>query len=119
MRRNISYILALAMVFVMTTTDLSAQTRIRFAKGRTSKTVTGTIGVNRGVAGANYRTFVVGARAGQTISATVSSGNGKVSFADNDSTSLRIRTSYNGDYEISIYNGGARNATYSLTVSIR
>lgn len=119
MRRSISYILALAMVFVMSTTDLSAQTRIKFAKGRTSKTVSGTIGVNRGVAGANYRTFVVGARAGQTISATVSSRNGDVAFADNDSTSLRVRTSYNGDYEISIYNGGGKSTSYSLTVSIR
>ncbi|CAN5235501.1 hypothetical protein BH10ACI1_BH10ACI1_12090 [soil metagenome] len=119
MRRSISYFLALAMVFVMATTDLSAQTRIKFAAGRTSKTVSGSIGVNRGVAGANYRTFVLGARAGQTIAATVSSNNGDVVFTSNDSTSMRMRTSYNGDYEISIYNGGSNNTRYSLTVSIR
>ena len=107
------------MLFVMSVTDLSAQTRISFRRGATSATVTGTIGVNRGVAGANYRTYVVGARSGQTISATVSSGNGSVVFTDNDRTSLRPRTTYNGDYEISIYNGGARNTSYSLTVSIR
>ena len=107
------------MLFVMSVTDLSAQTRIKFRRGTTSATVSGTIGVNRGVAGANYRTYLVGARSGQTISATVSSRNGDVVFTDNDSTSLRKRTSYNGDYEISIYNGGARSTSYSLTVSIR
>lgn len=111
--------MALTLVFVMSASDLSAQTRIRFARGATSKTVTGTIGVNRGVAGANYRTFVLGVRAGQTIVATVSSGNRNVAFADNDSTSLRMRATYTGDYEISIYNGGARQTNYSLTVSIR
>ncbi len=119
MKRKISYILALAMVFVMAATDLSAQTRIRFARGATSKTVTGTIGVNRGVAGANYRTFVLGVRSGQTISATVSARNGDVVFTDNDSTSLRVRASYTGDHEISIYNGGANSTRYSLTVSVR
>lgn len=119
MKRTISYFLAFVMIFVVATTDLSAQTRIRFAKGATSKTVSGSIGVNRGVSGANYRTFVVGVRSGQVINATVSARNGKVVFADNDRTSLRIRTTYTGDYEISIYNGGGNNTNYSLTVSIR
>lgn len=119
MKRKISYFLALTMLFVMSVTDLTAQTRIRFRRGSTSATVSGTIAANRGVAGSNYRTYVVGARAGQTISATVSSRNGSVVFTDNDSTSLRTRTTYNGDYEISIYNGGSNSSSYSLTISIR
>lgn len=119
MKRNISYLLALTMLFVMSVTDLSAQTRIRFARGSTSKTVSGTIGVNSGVAGANYRSFVLNVRSGQTISATVSSKNGNVVFTDNDGTSLRYRASYSGDHEINIYNGGARSTTFSLTVSVR
>ncbi len=119
MKKGISYFLALTMLFVMSVTDLSAQTRIQFARGATSKTVTGTIGVNRGVAGANYRTFVLNVRNGQTISATVSARNGNVVFTDNDSTSLRYRASYSGDHEISIYNGGSNSTSFSLTVSVR
>ena len=119
MKKRIPYFLALAMIFVMSATDLSAQTRIKFARGATSKTVSGTIGVNSGVAGANYRSFVLNVRSGQTISATVSSKNGNVVFTDNDGTSLRYRASYSGDHEINIYNGGARSTTFSLTVSVR
>lgn len=119
MKRRIPYFLALMMIFVMSTTDLSAQTRIKFARGATSKTVTGTIGVNSGVAGANYRKFVLNVRNGQTISATLSSRNGDVAFTDNDGTSLRYRADYSGDHEINIYNGGAKSSTFSLTVSVR
>ncbi len=119
MKRRIPYLLALMMVFVMSVTDLSAQTRISFARGATSKTVGGTIGTNRGVAGGNYRKFVLNVRNGQTISATVSSNNGDVVFTDNDSTSVRYRADYSGDHEINIYNGGGSSTKFSLTVSVR
>lgn len=119
MKKTISMILTLTLAVLLTTTDLTAQTRISFRRGSTSATVGGTIGVNRGVAGANYRSYVVRAKAGQTISATVSSRNGKVVFVDNDETSLSIETDENRDYDIRVYNGGASSTRYTVTVSIR
>lgn len=119
MKKTISTILALVLVVLLTTSDLTAQTRISFRRGSSSATVSGKIGVNRGVAGANYRTYVLRAKAGQTISATVSSRNGKVVFTENDDTSYTIETDGNRDYELSIYNGGATSTTYTITVSIR
>lgn len=119
MRKKFSTILALALMLTLAATDLSAQTRISFRRGSTSATVRGTIGVNRGVAGANYRAYVLRANAGQTISATLSARNSKVAFTDNDETSLTIQTDEARDYVINIYNGGADSTTYTLTVSIR
>ena len=118
MKRSFSVILALSLMFVLTTADLAAQSRIRFRRGSTSATVSGRIGVNRGVAGANYRSYVLRAGAGQTISATLSSGNGRVLFVENDQTSYSIHTDGARDYVIRIYNGGANGTNYTLTVSI-
>ena len=49
--------------------DASAQTRIRFARGRTSASVSSTIYGNA------QRKYILAARAGQYLSATVSSRN--------------------------------------------
>ncbi len=67
--------LALVMVFLLTGTDLAAQTRIRFAKGRSSATVSGTIPAK------TNRTFVVRASAGQFARVSVSSRGLKI-FSD-------------------------------------
>ena len=119
MKKTASTMLVLVMTVLMATADLAAQSRIRFRRGSTSASVSGRIGVNRGVAGANYRSYVVRANGGQTISATLSSGNGKVAFAENDQTSYTIQTDSARDYELHIYNGGANSTTYTLTVSIQ
>jgi hypothetical protein len=119
MKKTISTMLALAITVLIATAETTAQSRIRFRRGSTSATVSGRIGVNRGVAGANYRSYVIRANGGQTISATLSSGNGKVAFAENDQTSYTIETDSSRDYEIHIYNGGANNTSYTLTVSIQ
>lgn len=118
MRKSFSVIVALSLMLVLTTAELAAQSRIRFRRGSTSATVSGRIGVNRGVAGPNYRSYVLRAGAGQTISATLSSGNGRVWFVENDQTSLTIPTGRNRDYVIRIYNGGENSTNYTLTVSI-
>lgn len=118
MKKLVSLALAVMLV-VLANTSISAQTRISFKRGSSSATRTGTIGVNRGVAGANYRSYVLRARAGQTISATVSSRNGKVYFTDNDETSYSVYTDSAGDYVLRIYNGGANSTNYTLTVSIQ
>ncbi len=119
MRKTTSTILAAALMLLLITGDVAAQTRISFRRGSTSATVRGTIGVNRGIAGANYRTYVLRANAGQTISATVSSRNGKVAFAENDETDYTIMTDSARDYELRIYNGGENRTSYAITVSIR
>jgi hypothetical protein len=119
MKKRISTTLALALTLLLTTAYTAAQTRVRFKRGSSSATMSGQIGVNRGVAGANYRSYVVHTNAGQTISATVSSRNGKVAFAENDQTAYTIETDSARDYELHIYNGGESETSYTLTISIR
>jgi hypothetical protein len=119
MKKTISILSILLLTIFLTTADLAAQTRINFRRGSTSATVRGTIGVNRGVAGANYRSYVLRAKAGQTISATVSSRNGKVVFTENDETDYTIETNSSGNYILRIYNGGGNNTSYAITFSIR
>ena len=119
MKKKASTILAMAMMVLLASADVMAQSRIRFKRGSSSATVSGRIGVNRGIAGANYRSYVIRANGGQTISATLSSGNGKVAFAENDQTSYTIGTDSTRDYELNIYNGGENSTSYTLTVSIQ
>ena len=119
MKRTVSTTLAVVLMVLAATAYVAAQERIRFKRGSSSATVSGRIGVNRGVAGANYRSYVLRAGAGQTISANVSSGNGKVAFAENDLTSYTVETDGARDYVLRIYNGGADSTSYTLTVSIQ
>jgi len=119
MNKKVKIALALALTLLLAVGGVAAQSRLTFKRGSSSATVSGRIGVNRGVAGANYRSYVVRANAGQTISATVSSGNGKVAFAENDLTAYTIDTDSARDYELHLYNGGANSTNYTLTVSIR
>ena len=93
--------------------EASAQTtRVRFAKGRTSTTLTGTLGARYG-----ERDFVLSAYAGQYLSATVSSSGGCVKFST-VSTSQAYTTD-NGDNWLKLMNMCKRAASYTMTVSIR
>lgn len=119
MNKLISLFLALTLI-ILANTELNAQTRISFKKGTSSATVNGKIGVKTGGgSGDNYRTYIVRAKANQKITATVTSGNKKVLFTDNDRTSYSVTTRDSGDYDIRIYNGGINSTNYSITVSIR
>ena len=93
-----------------TLAELSAQTRIRFAKGRTSSTQSGTL------VGGGVRRYLLGARAGQELSGNVSSKNGCVKFTDG-STSLNFTTE-SGDNLISITNYCKSKTSFTMTVSI-
>ena len=88
----------------------SAQTRIRFARGRTSATVTSTIRGN------GQRKYILSARAGQTLSANISSRNGCVVLG-NQLTSESYTTD-RGDNWIDIFNNCRSATTFTLTVSI-
>ncbi len=108
-------IMIVALIGMMTVTDSFAQTRIRFARGRSSATVTGSL-----AAGAT-RGFVLGARAGQTLTATLSCGNGKCDFTQGDlhDTQYSHYVESNGDVYISIDNHGSRGTNFTMTVSIQ
>ena len=87
-----------------------SQTRIRFARGRTSTSASGYI------AGNEIRKFLLSAREGQQLSANVSSGNGCVQFVG-EGTSVSYNT-YRGDNDLRIINNCGRRTNFRLTVSI-
>ena len=109
------YFVMLTMVLLLTSSELFAQTRIRFAKGRSSATITGTIPAK------SNRTFVVGASAGQT--ARVSVNQGSLSIFTNEAPKGESGSSsfetYSGNNEFGIYNPTNRAITYTMTISIR
>ncbi len=107
-------VLTLTMIVLMASVDLMAQTRVRFARGRNSATLSGTIG-----SGA-VRTYVLRASAGQSVTAALSSGNGKVDFTDRDvhDTQYSETTQENGDVYIRIDNHG-KPTKFTLTISIQ
>ena len=108
-------VLVLSMIVFVTCSDSMAQTRIRFRRGTSSATVSGTLapGVTRG--------YVLGARNGQVLSATLSSGNGRVDFTQGNlhDTQYSMTVERNGDVYISIDNHGRSSTRYTMTVSIQ
>lgn len=107
-------ILATAMIVLLTASTLMAKTRVRFLPGRNSATVTGKIGVN------GVKTYVLRASKGQTLTATLSSGNGKVDFTQGNVHDTQFTTTVekSGDVDVMIDNhGGSTN--YTLTISIQ
>ncbi len=111
LKRNIARIFVLAVVVCMTYTDSFADIRVRFARGRTSATMTGSI------RGGGVVCYVANARAGQTMNATVSSRNGKVNFRSTGDTSYSESMDYSGDHRLCIANRGGLTS-YTFTVSI-
>jgi hypothetical protein len=106
-----------AVLMIIGTMDSAAfsQTRIRFARGRTSATVSGSI------AGYASRSYVLGASRGQTMTVRVSSNNGDVhvDLGGNDvgsGTTVELRST--DDYIITVHNEGGATR-YSLYVAIR
>lgn len=89
-----------------------ADVRIRFAKGRTSATVSGKVSTGGRVC------YMAGARSGQTFTATVSSRSGNVQIFESGETSYSYQVEVSGDQSVCVDNIG-RATTYSLTVSIK
>jgi len=98
-------------VLVLLSVDLVAQTRVRFARGRTSTSLSGSIG------SIGERDFVLRAYAGQNLSANVSSSGGCIKFST-ISTSQAYQTD-EGDNWLKLMNMCRRTATFTMTVSIR
>ena len=108
----VTKIVALTALFASTNIFALADTRIRFAKGRTSATVTGRVTNGGRVC------YFAGARPGQQFTATVSSRIGKIVIFESGETSYNYEVETGGDQSVCVDNlAGA--TTYSLTVSIR
>ena len=107
-------IMAVAMMLFLTASTLMAQTRIRFKPGRNSTTVTGKL-KNGGA-----KSYVLRASKGQTLTATLSSDNGKVDFTQGNvhDTQYSVTVERTGDVEVMIDNHGG-STRYSLTISIQ
>lgn len=105
----------LAMILLMTASDSLAQTRIRFKRGSSSATVSGTLSPG------STRGYVLRAAAGQYLSATLSSSNGKVDFTQGNlhDTQYSQTVEDNGDVYISVDNHGNRATRFTMTVSIQ
>ncbi|CAN5277421.1 hypothetical protein BH10ACI1_BH10ACI1_08050 [soil metagenome] len=108
-------IIAVSMLFVMLDSTAFSQTRIRFARGTTSKTVSGNIASNGSVA------YILRASKGQKMLVRVSSGTGKV-WIDIGGNRVGKGTTINlpstDDYIITVHTEG-RATRYSLYVSIK
>ena len=92
-----------------------SQTRINFARGKTSATVSGTLY-------SDYQTsYVVGARRGQTMTVSVrSQGDIWLDIGGNDvGEGDTIELNSTDDYIITVHNDDAVTLRYSLYVSIR
>lgn len=110
-------LLLFTLIFVISTSDLLAQTstRVRFASGRNSATLNGTLSANGGSRG-----YVLRAQRGQVLTATLSSTNGKVDFMQGarHDTQYSQTVEQDGDVYISVDNHGRRTG-YTLTISIQ
>ena len=107
-----SKLFALLLIAAFSNVVAFADTRIRFAKGRTSATVTGRVSNGGRVC------YFAGARAGQRFTATVSSRSGKVVIFESGETSYSYDVETRGDQYVCVDNLGEAT-TYSLTISIK
>jgi hypothetical protein len=109
--KYIQRLAVVAAIFCLVSVGL-ADIRLRFARGRTSATVSGRI------ARGDRICYIAGARRGQTLTATLSSRSGQVQIFESGDTSYTTYIDYSGDQTICVDNlEGA--TTYTLTVSIR
>ena len=106
---------AVLMIIGMTDSSAFSQTRIRFARGRSSTTVSGSL------AAGGERSYILRASEGQTMTVRVSSRNGDVSvdLGGNDvGTGDTVELRSTDEYIITVHNNG-RATTYSLYVAVR
>lgn len=105
-------IFAAIAVILFTNFAAFADIRIKFPRGRTSATMIGKVSNGGRVC------YFAGARAGQTLTATVSSRSGKVQIFESGETSYSYEIEVSGDQSICVDNL-SRAKSYSLTVSIK
>jgi hypothetical protein len=111
-RTNLAKIVVISLLIAMLCVEGFADIRVRFARGRTSATMTGKISNGGRIC------YVAGAKRGQTLTATVSSSTGRVQIFESGDTSYTSDIEYSGDQSVCVDNLG-RATSYTLTVSIR
>lgn len=118
---GIKFIVLVLVVFSFAD-SLSAQTRIKFARGKNSATLQGTLAADE------TREFVLKVRFGQMLSVRmtpagddiaveVSNYNGHVFWVENGFG--KVVVDKNGDYYVVIKNSGRKAIRYSLTIRAR
>ena len=124
---SLMLLLTIALSFASLASADGIRKRIKFAKGKSSATVSGA--VVRG----DRDAYIVGAKAGQTMTVRITSPERNAAFQirdakngeylqdageEDDATSITSDLPFTGDYEIIV--GGTRgNASYKLTVAIK
>jgi hypothetical protein len=113
-------ILAAILIIFTLTSDSLAQTRITFAAGKTSKSLTDTM-----TAGGSHA-YVLRVKRNQKMTISVVSSNriqidvddvdGHIEYGDGYS---QIITTNNGDHWITLRNQGSGSTRYTMTVSVR
>lgn len=110
----------IAAIALSLVTDSMAQTRLRFASGGSSMTVSGTLGAKAS------RKYVIRLSEGQTFTVSVNANNGDVSiraadvhgvFEEEFGGTFEVETDANGDHYITLKNNGRRSTRYTMTVS--
>lgn len=113
-KRTIPQVIALALMLVLSSSDLMAQKRITFRRGTSSATVRGKIGAN------GYLEYLVNGQAGQVMSIEITSGNGAVVINAGTASGKNFSVDMSGgDHMLSVVNTGRSATNYTLTVSIR
>jgi hypothetical protein len=113
-RKRIPQVVALALMLILSGSNLMAQKRISFRRGTSSATVRGKIGAN------GYLEYLVNGRAGQVLSIEITSGNGAVIVNAGSASGKNFSLDMTGgDHTLSVVNTGRSATNYTLTVSIR
>ena len=118
---GLKFIVLVLVVFSFANSSL-AQTRIKFARGKSSATVRGTLAADE------TREFALKVRFGQTLSVrmTPASNDIAVEVSNNDGHIFWVSNGFgkvvideNGDYYIVIKNSGRDATRYSMIVTVR
>ena len=112
-------LLAVALIIATLSATMMAQTRLRFARGATSTSVSGSL-----TSGASRR-YVVRLSEGQTFTVNVTSGNDDINIQASDvhgdftaaDNYFEVETDANGDHYVTITNTGRRSTRFTMTVS--
>jgi len=122
MRKTIQKFIAILLLISAMSLAVFPQTRIRFAKGRYSATVTGFLGAEQ------RKHYVVCAKRGQKMTLTFRAFGGTVIVTDGDGNSVEMpeyKQTMNytfaetGDVTVTVYKEGGGATEYSLKVTIR
>ena len=114
LKRVTAQFVALALIMILSGSELLAQKRISFRRGASSATVRGRIGPK------GYLEYVINGQAGQLMSIDITSGNGAVIVNAGRASGKNFSLDMSGgDHLLSIVNTGRGGTGYVLTVSIQ